>query len=1243
MSENASSNVGENNAKVQVPPRKLQPILFIGLGGTGMEVILRIRRRILHATWGKQQDVRIGSLDEFPVAEFLHFDLDHGAVLESGRANNTDSLAALVKLSPQDRLISGLDLMKYMRTDDDIQRYPHIASWFPLRGEKIRNLDVSKGAGQLRAISRLYFFDTYRTVRDAIHQKLQNLQNNLGHTTKLDSLGLKVDGDRVKIVVIGSVAGGTGSGAFLDMGWLAKQIAYKVFRGNGYEVQLMLFTPRGYGMANKERTQANGYAAFMELESCMRKMRGYVDVWSPDEGHPELEPTPYSDVYILETGNMRGDGLGEIQHVYEMAADALFEDFASEEFANKKRSIAVNKEIHKGTPYTPPLTKDYAGMNLVYYMGYSSFGQSILDTKYSQQQDQEEYRYASAMLETFFGIASKDETSLRATDKDRKEFIENHLDMPPILYDSFPEFSDKSEFKKLCSAFYDNKLTKELLKDEQGNIEQALKEKVTTVIERIKGDSANVKEWDRLVRDQISPLKSDVIHDVNSSGNTSDHRVARRRILVVEEKIQIFKRVLYKYLDDRDKGGLEFVLSLIEMVKTEFERIAAQLLVNADRYTAISDGVMADLVEYQLGNLAAASKGGLFSGPDVKKATEYIGHISKDLGEYLALHLRSTAARNAAGVMQDLNEFLGGSTGQVDAQGTTLYYGLVEEFQEGRRAVLDLSNEILKTTEAIEDSKDKVHANYIFINSEQVKPRDPDRKALRDWAEDAFKDFDGSKKIFPMLKTPEGKVKLLSRLRSRASRARISLYGEKEEQSDPLLKSLLQLDPVQRKEIFDRFMRRAMPWIDSSFADVPLNADRFTCLIGVMRKEDWEVLRGELDECTPTTIGITASQVQFCTTGIPGRAVCYCELSGFPLRVLKGLENWRQSYRIQNKELPTHTHIDATGFVHPMVPTTEELRSMASDFRLFLLATMLRKLVRSTDKVIIPSGQYRFDFGRGDWRDFGNERSFRRDGLQPPAYRSKLESTVNESLDEFSPLQLFALSRLAEYTARETYAPRLERGESGTEVPRPGFAYNISDKLSKELTNRAYTQGLAEGKDRQGLAAMEQRVSQGIATWGENWMDLTTSFEQWTEVIPNSDEDAYEWERRDPEPGASDRCKRRLRKEFFNEGWLENLVGMPDGNTTTTTTEVVTPTTNSKPPIPTGLNGPWWFGINGKKVGPCNDKQVMDLINDGTVTADTKAWKKGMASWVISCEIPELSDLLVTPPDLDEDLPPDLN
>ncbi|MHB0986395.1 MAG: hypothetical protein ACYC05_12495 [Sulfuricella sp.] len=50
------------------------PTLFIGLGGTGAEVLWRIRRNILSKEWHDKSDqpFELGSLEEFPFAQFLH-------------------------------------------------------------------------------------------------------------------------------------------------------------------------------------------------------------------------------------------------------------------------------------------------------------------------------------------------------------------------------------------------------------------------------------------------------------------------------------------------------------------------------------------------------------------------------------------------------------------------------------------------------------------------------------------------------------------------------------------------------------------------------------------------------------------------------------------------------------------------------------------------------------------------------------------------------------------------------------------------------------------------------------------------------------------------------------------------------------------------------------------------------------------------------------------------------------------
>ena len=68
-----------------------------------------------------------------------------------------------------------------------------------------------------------------------------------------------------------------------------------------------------------------------------------------EEKWPE---SPYSDVYLIDTGNLASAQTEDIKDVYDMLADALFEDFSTAEFANKKRSISVNQNQYKTSPYS---------------------------------------------------------------------------------------------------------------------------------------------------------------------------------------------------------------------------------------------------------------------------------------------------------------------------------------------------------------------------------------------------------------------------------------------------------------------------------------------------------------------------------------------------------------------------------------------------------------------------------------------------------------------------------------------------------------------------------------------------------------------------------------------------------------------------------------------------------------------------------------------------------------------------
>lgn len=140
MTDAQNVNTG-TAAKAAEQTVKLRPTLYIGVGGTGMEVMMRVRRRILNASWGSD-NVRLENLSQFPIAQFMHFDLDQGAIIDSGRAQTEDLQYNLVKFTDDEKIVESFDIEKYSRDDASLSRYPHIQNWLPLTPRKIRELGI---------------------------------------------------------------------------------------------------------------------------------------------------------------------------------------------------------------------------------------------------------------------------------------------------------------------------------------------------------------------------------------------------------------------------------------------------------------------------------------------------------------------------------------------------------------------------------------------------------------------------------------------------------------------------------------------------------------------------------------------------------------------------------------------------------------------------------------------------------------------------------------------------------------------------------------------------------------------------------------------------------------------------------------------------------------------------------------------------------------------------------------------
>ena len=1080
-SQTTGVHLGGNNTNGEQTV-KLRPTLFIAVGGTGMEVALRVRRRILNANWGSEANPqRVESMEKFHITEFIHFDLDHGAVVESGKSQkkSLDPLSELVKLSDEDKLVQSFNIEKYSRSDDDLDRYPHIAEWSPLTPRKIRELgiDPSKGAGQMRGVSRLYFFDKYPKIRDMIRNKLHSLKSSLSKEGDLKKLGLEIDTSKFRIVVIGSIAGGTGAGSFLDMGWLADAIASQDV--GDHIVEMMLFLPSGYASANKERTEANGYASLMELETCMKGGSNFVRGWDMLQ-NMQLSDRPYKEIFLVDSGNLAGQGTEDQKDVYEMVADTLFEDFLSADFANKKRTTASNQEQHKNHNFYPPIPENSFGdMKLSYFKGYSAFGQSILDTQSSNIVSQGVYRWTTAMLEVFFGVASADLETNRATDKQRDEFMNNQLHLNQKLFKDLPPFSSDDKLEHSDGLFYDYPLTLELLKDRQGSLLSDVEGKVNTELENI-ANTSDKNDWPARINDVIGILKRDCMRNQDRTSDTSEDRITEVRKVLREKLKTTIGDTLYKYLDNRELGGLEYVLSLVEQVKEKLssshDGIIKTLKQNATRYGEISDALHDSECDDLLTNLGETKGRSLFGGNKDKQARAILNDLKKEIKNHLKFHLRATAAQQAALLLEELSAFLGEQQGLND-NGEPVWNGLVGELQAGRASVLAMLTEVREFERRLKEDNKKQYANYRKIDTPVISLAMPTNETLADWAEEALEDIGGSRELFQKLASAEGQAQIFKCLSKRAQQEYKTVESD---QKDPLVEVLQGMEvPAARKKVFSDWLTRAMPWIDANMGrEYTPNADQFKCFIGVGRASEYTEFREEILSGLPASAGVTASQVSFVDSGTTGRAVCYVELSGIPLTVLRGLETWKTSYLKESEKIPVHTKSDVTAFEHPLVPTVDQLNQVAEDFRYFLLAAMTGVLKRDGNPHIRPAGQYLFSVGRGDVRRMGNERAFRLNGL-PKAYQQKIIDSVCLKLAELDVWQTIALSALADSFARDIYTPQLIPDEKGTEISVQGFASAVATKLKDELLERASMKGASDDD----ITRFETRAYDELPKW----------------------------------------------------------------------------------------------------------------------------------------------------------------
>ena len=391
----------------------IRPTVLIGLGGTGKEVLRRLRRMFY-------EKYRMVGL---PVMDYLWFDTDIQNV--DTKKNGIDLLDESIDFSEREKIdgrIMPRDLDGYRKNRG---MYPHIWSWFPEELDSLPSTAITKGAGQIRPCGRLAFFHHYAKLREEIQRKANGVRSIEAIGRMSDSFpDYHADPNDLEIVLVTSIAGGTGSGSFIDMGFLCRDL-FPNATCTAYLVLPSVFDDVVGGA--RETTQANGFAALKELEHYMQPhfdaqgtggdhFTQHKFEW--DGSEHRVPAPPFSTVYLLDNSNLAGDRFDDFTDVFQMIAEFLLLDFEQTRFAMDKRSVRSNMEQFLQQMAAWNWTSDTNNVRYVQYFPcrYASFGLSQMEINQPRLANAASNKFAQYLVDFIIAAKNKIPQGFRTAD-----------------------------------------------------------------------------------------------------------------------------------------------------------------------------------------------------------------------------------------------------------------------------------------------------------------------------------------------------------------------------------------------------------------------------------------------------------------------------------------------------------------------------------------------------------------------------------------------------------------------------------------------------------------------------------------------------------------------------------------------------------------------------------------------------------------------------------------------------------
>ena len=314
------------------------PVLIIGIGGTGIDAMLRVKY-LVNKTFVLPSDAKTGHTKSKPEnIEFL--------AIETNEADRTKTYRGIGIEQGEMCVISCGNIGTILANRR--QQPEYIREWL---SPSLTINDGISGANGIRQAGRMMFFQNAGKIGDAIDRKITAI----------------TAGDNKKLIVyiLCGVSGGTGSGCFIDTAYLLRGIMQRKFQDTSFDRTMMmgyLFLPdvnisNGLPEAAQRYCRRNGYAALKELEYLMDiANRGeyftqrYNDKYSVDVPVP-----PFDFVHLISSKQDDGTLLPNgYDYCLNVASENIVTFLANEENEGEFSLFAHYSNIRASLEGKPP-------------------------------------------------------------------------------------------------------------------------------------------------------------------------------------------------------------------------------------------------------------------------------------------------------------------------------------------------------------------------------------------------------------------------------------------------------------------------------------------------------------------------------------------------------------------------------------------------------------------------------------------------------------------------------------------------------------------------------------------------------------------------------------------------------------------------------------------------------------------------------------------------------------------------